>query len=95
VPTDTVDGPALQDLILGCYFALQRRIRDIRRASTCECNACSRIPGLGLKFVAHHGAVVRQRMAGQEELVGTDVVVVDRALKDRVGEELGVPAYAL
>jgi hypothetical protein len=95
VPTDTVDGPALQDLIERCYFAFQRRVRDITRASTCECNACSRIPGLGLKFVAHHGAIARQRMAGLEELVGTDVVVVHRLLKNRVGEDLGVPAYAL
>ena len=34
-------------------------------------------------------------MAGREELVGSDVVVVHRLLKNRVGEDLGVPAYAL
>jgi len=95
VPADTVDGPGLQDIIEGCYFAFQRRIRDIRQASTCECNACSRIPGLDLKFVAHHGSVARQRMAGREELVGSDVVVVHRLLKNRVSEDLGVPAYVL
>ena len=95
VPAATVDGPGLQDVIERCYFAFQRRVRDITGASTCECNACSRIPGLGLKFVAHHGTVVRQRMAGREELVGTDVVVVHRLLKNRVAEDLGVPAYAL
>ena len=95
VPTDTVDGPGLQDVIEGCYFAFQRRIRNIRQASTCECNACSRIPGLDLKVVAHHGSVARQRMAGREELVGSDVVVVHRLLKNRISEDLGVPAYAL
>jgi hypothetical protein len=95
VPAETVDGPALLDGVERCYFAFQRRLRDITRASTCECNACSRIPGLGLKFVAHHGAVARQRMAGRDELVGTDVVLVHRLLKNRVGEELGLPAYAL
>ena len=95
VPAATVDGPGLRDVIERCYFAFQRRIRDIRQASTCECNACVRIPGLDLKFVAHHGLVARQRMAGREELVGSDVVVVHRLLKNRVSEELGVPAYAL
>jgi uncharacterized protein YndB with AHSA1/START domain len=95
VPTETVDGAALQDGLEGCYFAFQRRIRDIRQASTCECNACARIPGLDLKFVAHHGSVARQRMAGREELVGTDVVVVHRLLKNRVSEVLGVGAYVL
>jgi hypothetical protein len=95
VPATTVDGPGFRDVIERCYFAFQRRIRDIRQASTCECNACVRMPGLDLKFVAHHGAIARQRMAGREELVGTDVVVVHRLLKNRVGEDLGLPAYAL
>ena len=95
VPATTVDGPGLRDVIERCYFVFQRRVRDILQASTCECNACARIPGLDLKFVAHHGLVARQRMAGREELVGSDVVVVHRLLKNRVGEELGVPAYAL
>ena len=95
VPAATVDGPGLQDIIEGCYFAFQRRIRDIRRASTCECKACGRIPGLDLKFVAHHGAIARQRMAGREELVGSDVVIVHRLLKNHVAEKLGMPAYVL
>jgi hypothetical protein len=95
VPAETVDGPGLRDVIERCYFAFQRRIRDIRQASACECNACVRIPGLDLKFVAHHGLVARQRMAGSEELVGSDVVVVHRLLKNRVSEDLGMPAYAL
>jgi len=95
LPTATVDGSELRDVIEGCYFAFQRRIRDIRGASTCECNACIRIPALDLKFVAHHGRVVRQQMAGLEELVGSDVIVVHRLLKNHVGEELGMAAYAL
>jgi hypothetical protein len=95
VPAATVDGPGFRDVIERCYFLFQRRVRDILQASTCECNACARIPGLDLKFVAHHGLIARQRMAGREELVGTDVVVVHRLLKNRVVEELGMPAYAL
>jgi hypothetical protein len=95
VPAATVDGPGFRDVIERCYFAFRRRVRDIRHTSTCECNACIRIPGLDLKFVAHHGLVARQRMAGREELVGSDVVVVHRLLKNKVSDELGVPAYAL
>ncbi len=95
VPAATVDGPGLRDVIEHCYFAFQRQIRDIRQASTCECNACVRMPGLDLKFVAHHGLVARQRMAGREELVGSDVVVVHRLLKNRVAESLAVSAYVL
>ena len=91
----TVDGPGLRDVIESCYFAFQRRIRDISQATVCECNACVRIPRLDLKFVAHHGLVAFQRMAGMEELVGNDVVLVHRLLKNRVSEEHGSTAYAL
>lgn len=91
----TVDGPGLRDAIESCYFAFQRRVRDISQATMCECNACVRIPRLDLKFVAHHGPVAFQRMAGMEELVGNDVVLVHRLLKNRVSEELGSSAYVL
>lgn len=94
VPATTVDGPGLRDVIERCYFAFQRRIRDIRQASTCECNACVRMPGLDLKFVAHHGRFGRQHVAGGEELSGSDVILVHRLLKNRVVEELGHPGYA-
>ena len=41
------------------------------------------------------GVVVRQRMAGLSELVGSDVIVVHRLLKNSVTEELALAAYAL
>ena len=79
---ESVDASALQDTVERCYFAFRRRLRDIRQATSCECNACMLIPRLDLKVVVHHGAIVRQRMAGQEELVGSDVIVVHRLLKN-------------
>ncbi len=94
-PTERLDASLLLDTIERCYFGFRRRRRDVRQATSCECNACTRIPDLNLKFVVHAGEVARQRMAGWEELVGTDVIVVHRLLKNSVVEELGVPAYAL
>lgn len=93
-PADTLDGSILLDAIERCYFGFRRRRRDVRQATSCECNACTRIPDLNLKFVAHHGVVVRQEMLGQEELVGSDVIVVHRLLKNDVAERLGTSAYA-
>ena len=92
---ETIDGPLLQDTIERCYFAFQRRLRDIRQASSCECNACVLVPNLDLKFVAHHGQVIRQRIASSEELVGSDVIVAHRLLKNSVDEATGISAYAL
>lgn len=93
--TSSIDGSALQDTIERTYFAFRRRLRDIGQASTCACNACIRMPSLDLKVVAHHGPVVRQRIAGREELAGVSVIEVHRLLKNEVETTLGLAAYAL
>ncbi len=93
--TDKLDGSLLLDTIERCYFGFRRRRRDVRQATSCECNACVRIPDLNLKFVVHHGTVLRQRIAGRDELLGTDVIVAHRLLKNEVVASTGIEAYAL
>jgi hypothetical protein len=93
--TETIDGSLLQDTVETTYFAFRRRLRDIGQASQCECDACIRIPDLDLKFVVHHGPVIRQRMAGRDELLGRDVILVHRLLKNNVEEATGIRAYSL
>jgi hypothetical protein len=92
-PAEKIDGSLLLDTIEHCYFSFRRRRRDVRQATSCECNACTRIPNLNLKFVAHHGVALRQKMAGREELLGSDVIVVHRLLKNDIVEQLEIPAY--
>jgi uncharacterized protein YndB with AHSA1/START domain len=94
-PGEQIDGSVLLDTIERCYFAFRRRRRNVQQATSCQCDACTRIPDLNLKFVAHHGTVARQKVAGREELMGSDVIVVHRLLKNTVGESLGSSAYAL
>ena len=94
-PAEKVDGTILLDTIERCYFGFRRRRRDVRQATSCECNACVRIPDLNLKFVVHHGRALHQKMAGRDELMGSDVIVVHRLLKNGVVEKLGASAYAL
>ena len=48
------------------------------------------MPRLDLKIVVHHGSVIRHRIAGREELVGSDVIVAHRLLKNHVVERLGI-----
>ena len=92
---ESIDGSMLLDTIERCYFGFRRRRRDVRQATSCECNACSRIPDLDLKFVVHHGTAILQKVAGRQELLGSDVIVVHRLLKNEVVERLGMNAYAL
>src|SRR5512141_3204406 len=94
-PAAKVDGSLLLDTIERCYFGFRRRRRDVRQATSCDCNACVRIPDLDLKFVVHHGQAIIQKVAGRQELLGSDVVVVHRLLKNEVVEKLGMSAYAL
>jgi hypothetical protein len=92
---ETIDGSMLLDTIERCYFGFRRRRRDVRQATACECNACVRIPDLDLKFVVHHGVAIHQTVAGRQELLGSDVIVVHRLLKNEVVGKLGMNAYAL
>jgi uncharacterized protein YndB with AHSA1/START domain len=94
-PAAKLDGSLLLDTIERCYFGFRRRRRDVRQATACTCNACVRIPDLNLKFVVHHGLALRHRIAGREELLGQDVIIVHRLLKNEVVERLGISAYAL
>lgn len=92
---DTADGSMLQDAVESAYFAFRRRLRNMRQATSCECNACREMKNLDFKFVCHHGDFVRQKMGGREELAGRDVIVVHRLLKNAVDQRLGGHAYAL
>ncbi len=92
---DKVDGALMQDSIEQAYFAFRKRLRSIKQASSCECQACSRMQSLDVKFVVHHGEFIRQKMAGREELAGRDVILVHRLLKNDVGKTFGPRAYAL
>ena len=92
---DKVDGPLIQDSIEQAYFAFRKRLRSIKQASSCECQACGRMQSLDVKFVVHHGEFIRQKMSGREELAGRDVILVHRLLKNDVGKTFGPHAYAL
>jgi uncharacterized protein YndB with AHSA1/START domain len=92
---DKVDGSLLQDAVEASYFAFRRRLRTIKQATSCTCNACRQMQALDLKFVCHHGEFVRHKMAGREELAGRDVILVHRLLKNGVSAQLGDHAYAL
>ncbi|HET9346253.1 MAG TPA: DUF2652 domain-containing protein [Candidatus Limnocylindrales bacterium] len=75
------DGSLLLDAIEAAYLAFRRRLRSIDQATSCDCNSCRLAPRLDLKLFVHHGAFVHGRIAGRDELAGSDVIVVHRLLK--------------
>ncbi|MDR7468388.1 MAG: DUF2652 domain-containing protein [Armatimonadota bacterium] len=89
------DGGTLMAMIESCYFAFSRRVQTIDRLTTCRCNACRLIPTLDLKFLVHHGQFVIQEVAGSRELMGRDVILVHRLLKNTYTERTGIRGYAM
>jgi hypothetical protein len=93
---DTIDrGEFLLELFEMTYTAFRDRIETIRRHTTCQCAACNSVPTLDLKFIAHYGSYVARDLAGSFTLIGSDVNLVHRLLKNHVSESTGWHAYAL
>ena len=92
---DQVEGDALccttersdvevTDWLRETFGTFHRRLRDMRAATTCPCDACQMIGNLGLKFIVHRGTYSRQTVAGVIQLHGSDVNLVHRLLKNTV-----------
>lgn len=74
---------------------LERQILKVREAflvqqqqmcadNMCNCDPCSAIGNLKLKFAAHTGEVALQKVKRFRELAGPDVILVHRMLKNEV-----------
>jgi hypothetical protein len=64
------------------YEEFRRGIIDVARRSACPCGACSRTGELRLKFIVHAGEYGVQKIGNRQELIGPDVVVAHRLLKN-------------
>jgi uncharacterized protein YndB with AHSA1/START domain len=92
---EPTDGVALLEALESTYIAFARRRRTVALSSSCECDACQRTPELDLKFCAHHGSFVEHDVAGSRELVGSDVIIAHRLLKNTVAKKHALGGYAL
>ncbi|HMA36137.1 MAG TPA: DUF2652 domain-containing protein [Chloroflexia bacterium] len=88
-------GEILLELAEATYVAFRDRVTGMHRRTTCTCSACRAIPTLDLKFMAHYGTYIGQTVAGNSEVVGSDVNLVHRLLKNGVSAQTGWRAYAL
>jgi Protein of unknown function (DUF2652) len=88
-------GETILELIESTYVAFRDKQTSIKRATTCTCNACRNIPSLDLKFIAHHGEYILQQVRDIRELVGSDVNLIHRLLKNHVPEATGWRAYMM
>ena len=84
---DTLDAAAtaaaLTRAVVGMHHAFHRE-RQYVALNLCPCDACEQANNLKLKFVAHVGEVATQTIRDRRKLVGIDVILVHRLLKNSV-----------
>ncbi len=89
-----LDGPATLAAITEAAVAMHRAFHAQRRLvelNMCPCGSCTQTSDLKLKFVAHVGEVATQTIKRRRKLIGMDVILVHRLLKNSVP----VPEYVL
>ena len=74
---------AMTDAVVGMHRAFHSERRYVA-ANLCPCDGCEQTENLKLKFVAHVGEVATQTIRDRRNLVGVDVILVHRLLKNPV-----------
>lgn len=86
---------SMLELVDHTYMAFRDRAESLYAQATCDCKACKAIPTLDLKFVVHYGDFIVQQVVGIKDLLGTDVNLIHRLLKNHVAESTGWQGYTL
>ena len=77
------------------YVVFRDTVQQMQFSTSCPCNACRNIHKLDLKMCIHYGEYLLQQLGDREELLGAEVIVPHRMLKNNVIEMTGIKSYAL
>jgi hypothetical protein len=89
-----LQGQSLLEMMEGTYVAFRKALELMVLNTTCPCNACRNLPNLDLKLFVHFGDYLVQDLGLFKELLGNDVNLVHRLLKNKITEQSGLRAYA-
>lgn len=93
--SDDLSGQTVLESVELMYCAFKAALETMVQNTTCQCNACINISGLGLKIVMHSGEYAKQSVGGMTTLSGPDVIAVHRLLKNHIVEQTGIADYFL
>jgi len=88
-------GQTVIESVERLYCAFKSSLDTMVVNTTCTCNACVNLKGLGLKIVMHCGEFLTQRVGPVATVNGPDVIIVHRLLKNRIVETSGISNYFL
>jgi uncharacterized protein YndB with AHSA1/START domain len=93
--SDVEDPQQFLERMEETYVEFRRAIDLMVLNNTCQCAACANVGSLDLKFFVHFGSFVIQPVSELNQLVGSDVNLIHRLLKNTVTAETGIRAYLL
>ncbi len=91
---DTSDGDTTVERTFQAAISMHQAFhleRQYVATNLCPCDGCTQAANLKLKFVAHIGEVATQTIRQRRKLVGIDVILVHRLLKNPIE----LPEYVL
>ncbi len=83
------EPPTLQELIgqvKSMFLDFHTQLKIIQRDNVCQCGACRSAINLSLKFIAHYGELSETVIQNFTKIIGSDVILAHRLLKNNIGE---------
>jgi hypothetical protein len=93
--TNFVQSQSFLEALENFYIVFADTLQQMQYNTTCTCRACKNMSMLDLKICIHYGEYLLQKLGDREELLGADVIVPHRMLKNHVIEQTGIKSYAL
>jgi hypothetical protein len=93
--TNFVQPQSFLEALENFYVVFADTLQQMQHNTTCTCRACKNMGMLDLKMCIHYGEYLIQKLGNREELLGADVIVPHRMLKNEVIEKTGINSYAL
>jgi hypothetical protein len=93
--TTLINPQSFIETLENLYVIFTETAHNMQANTTCPCRACVNIKKLDLKMCIHYGDYLIQTLGDREELLGADVIVPHRMLKNSVIEKTGIRSYAL
>src|SRR5512141_1559831 len=93
--TNFVQSQSFLEALENFYLVFADTLQQMQYNTTCTCRACKNMGMLDLKMCTHYGEYLVQKLGDREELLGADVIVPHRMLKNNVIEKTGIASYAL
>ncbi|MFC2088803.1 DUF2652 domain-containing protein, partial [Calditrichota bacterium] len=82
---DYSPSPAkIAEQVRNMFINFHKHLKIIERDRVCHCGACSTAINLTLKFLTHAGEISISKIKDHEKIVGKDVIIAHRLLKNSI-----------